>query len=138
MSKFIAEDVGSIAASLRELEKSKEPKQENFLALKLQEARDLITDKKNWCINTFSKQDGCNKQFCARGAVMYVLGAKYLSWDFALKSEEFQKIDKLLNEVVRDNYARANFCIADLNNNFGHEAVMKCFDAAIKKSQETF
>jgi hypothetical protein len=127
--------------------------QKNTIALKLQEARDLIAEEKNWCKNVFSTNENGIPQFCARGAVMHVLGAEQPSWAFAENSVDYQTIDSLLtsysikiflppigtSKYYDNHHTRANFCIADVNNNgFGHDAVMKCFDAAIKEAQETF
>lgn len=126
--------------------------QKNSVALKLQEARDLIAEEKNWCKNTFSTNENGMPQFCARGAVMHVLGAKEPSWNFAEESMDYKAMDDLLTSYsikiflppigasrrYDNHYYRENFCIADVNNEFGHEAVMKCFDEAIKEAQETF
>ncbi len=125
----------------------------NDTALLLSAARELIADEKNWCKNVLQHtertikfqfmppfyKEVINEQFCARGALINVIDCNPI-YDIGLYlygSNMFLKLDGLLNfQVMKLFPEQVN--IATVNNNIGHKAVLKCFDAAIKEAQETF
>lgn len=127
----------------------------NETALVLSAARDLIAYKRHWCKDVLAKTNNETylsfkppflhtdnfQQFCARGALMQVVGAK--RFDMAISYSHIQSYDALLTAQVQKLYPGLDrgiwpLDIALLNNTHRHKDVLRCFDAAIKEAQETF
>ena len=96
----------------------------NQVADILKEAKALISDKANWCQDTFSKQDADgHTQYCAYGAFCTT----------ADDSAYSQKAYRFLNDAAATMY---NFASAvRVNDQYGHEAVMKMYDEAIRMAE---
>lgn len=113
---------------------------ENLIA-----ARNLISDKNNWC--TFNRAqnehgefveptDYSACQFCAVGAVQKVMGYDCNSLDY---QDVYQLPEvEFLSSVSKVFYGRPIYIT---NDSLGHKEVLKVFDHAIqvlKESKETY
>ena len=104
----------------------------------LRNARDLIKDPVNWCQNEWAvndKKEPVNpshpeaRQWCAMGAFDKV-------WlEACLSDPVIPYIIRQNARIARDNKAVELFGneISTVNDNMGHDAILKVFDAAIRE-----
>jgi hypothetical protein len=111
-------------------------------AKSLRKAQDLIRPTENWCQHSSVAKIKGKFRYCAIGAVAITMGAIvregreddpcYLYLANHHQSPEFILMCNLLHGAAQELYSRDMY-IQHVNDNYGHEAVMKVFDYAINK-----
>jgi hypothetical protein len=96
----------------------------------LKAARALIADPARWQRQDFADTWVCDpnaSKFCAIGAAYHVAGVRPTSDE---QTQEIRVAHDTLYGAAHELYGRG---IIDVNDNIGHAAVMRCYDAAIAK-----
>lgn len=109
----------------------------------LKAAKARIADPANWVQTNYAvnaegvsvgEADPEACKFCAKGAMYAALWASF-SPDALLPEESRQAFmigSALLNDAALQNYHRMS--IISVNDDLGHDAVMRCYDAAIQEA----
>jgi len=98
----------------------------------LRGSRERISDKEHWCQNTLAKDNEEEaikpesykaRKWCALGSLQKSRADSQISWDIAVEAEG--RLDHKAGRV-------GSWAISKINDCFGHSAVLKCYDEAIK------
>lgn len=84
-------------------------------------AKELIADKKHWTTKTYHRGILWQNQWCAIGAIQEIDG------QFQVQAEQ------LLHDKAYSNYRGSAIGV---NDKFGHEHIMHCYDEAIETAQQ--
>lgn len=101
----------------------------------LKNARDLISDPNRWCQQYHArKADGCPTSICSPEACRRCArGAVLKAGRFDLKTTDYA-----MNRLYRAGHELfdSEISIAEINDEMGHEAILKCFDRAIQNLEQ--
>lgn len=94
----------------------------NETARQLMAARELIADKKNWCQGTLCDDQG---RMCAMEALWEIVGVRKHDRVKAIQTYAVTVLEKKLERFTN------GLCLWQVNDDFGHAAVLAVFDKAI-------